>query len=72
MYHTYVYLSKFIEIGMSTLIVYKLHGSCVYVYISMLVECLLSCLLWMYELGGVHVGKKSSINENLVVWEVRG
>ena len=53
-------------------IISKLHSSCLYEKISILAWCLYLFWLWMNELGGFNVGKKSSINQGWVAWELRG
>ena len=60
-----------LDLFLHILIIYKLHGSPVYIDIRV---CLMFIIiwLWMNDLGEVSVAKKSSINQKLVAWEVRG
>ena len=60
------------NIFLHIMITYKLHKSYVYALLFTLTWNLQLFQLWMNELGEVSVGKKSSINHNLVAWEVRG
>jgi hypothetical protein len=53
------------------LITYKLHGLCLCIDIHVGLMFIV-IWLWMNKLRGVHLGEKSSINPNLVAWEVRG